>query len=195
MRQSPKRTWPLREDLVADLGLHERLAKKTIDQLTARIHGIKRERFKWAEKAMVGAVPDDIAAEKQRQLAAQLLKAESELSRQARLGDVHRRALDTVLELIQHAGRTYVEVDKPVKRSFNQAWFDHLFIDEGEQAVRVVHAGRSQLTEALHAAVTARAADPAGNEKRKTRQPGWLPGRRRTGGRFEHRVFGGGEGT
>lgn len=34
------------------------------EELTSRVHAIKRERFKWAEKAMAGAVPDDIAAEK-----------------------------------------------------------------------------------------------------------------------------------
>lgn len=86
------------------------------------MHAIKPERFKWAEKAMAGAVPDDIVAAKQRQLAAQLLSAESELSRQARLPDVHRRALDSALDLIENAERTYARVGA-VKRSLNQAWF------------------------------------------------------------------------
>jgi site-specific DNA recombinase len=146
----------IRDDLADDLARHERLATSAIEGMTTRVHTIKRERFKWAEKAMAGAVPDDIAAEKQRQLAAQLLSAESQLSRQARLTDVHRRALDTVVDLIENAGRTYARVDGAIKRSLNQAWFDCLYVDEDGETIHVVDAGRTELTEALQAAVSAR---------------------------------------
>ena len=106
---------------------------------------------------MTGAVPDDIAADKQRQLAAQLLAAESELSRQSRLSDVHGRALDSVVGFIANAGQTYAQVDNAVRSSLNQAWFDHLYIDEDDQTIRVVVAARADLTEALRTAMIARA--------------------------------------
>jgi hypothetical protein len=42
-------------------------------RLETRIHAVKRKRLKWAEKAMDGVVPDDIARDQQQKLAGQLL--------------------------------------------------------------------------------------------------------------------------
>jgi len=64
----------LRDDLAAELRHHEQRADSLANVLGERVHALKRERMKWAEKAMSGAVPDDIAAAKQRQLAVQLLQ-------------------------------------------------------------------------------------------------------------------------
>jgi hypothetical protein len=50
-------------------------------RLSDRVATIRRERFKWAEKAMGGVLPDDIARERQQLLTEQLLAAESALSR------------------------------------------------------------------------------------------------------------------
>ncbi len=139
----------LREELARDFASLEREAAAERARLERRLHAIKRERFKWAEKAMAGAVPDDIAADKQRQLAAQLLSVEGELNRTAKLGDGQQAALGTVLSLIADAGNTYARVDNGVRRSLNQAWFEHLYLDEDREAVRVVGTGRSELSAAL----------------------------------------------
>ena len=66
---------------------------------------------------MASAVPDDIAADEQRQLASQLLAIESELARVTRLDEVHRRALDMVLKLIKDVGQTYGRVGEDATAS------------------------------------------------------------------------------
>ena len=157
----------LREDLAADLLDHERRAEAEAQELARQVHALKRERFKWAEKAMAGAVPDDIAAAKQRQLAAQLLNKESELAQQRRLGSVHSEALDQVLSLIASAGQTYAHADAPLRRSMNQAWFDHLYVTEEDGKLSVREVGHNRLSEAIRSVVASR--DSTDNEQRRQR--------------------------
>ena len=102
---------------------------------------------------MASAVPDDIAADEQRQLASQLLAIESELARVTLLDEVHRRALDMVLELIKDVGQTHGRVGDAVRHSLNQAWFDHLLVDEDEGLIQVTDRSRTELTQALQGAV------------------------------------------
>jgi len=77
-----------------------------------------------------------------------------------------------VVGFIANAGQTYAQVDNAVRRSLNQAWFDHLCIDEDDQAIRVVVAARADLTEALRTAMIAQADDRADDK------PGSLEGYR-----------------
>jgi hypothetical protein len=53
----------IRKGLLEDLRDHEKSANAEAARLDERIHAIKRERFKWAEKAMDETVPRDIARE------------------------------------------------------------------------------------------------------------------------------------
>lgn len=48
------------------------MAVEERERLGQLVHTIKRERLKWAEKAMDGTVPDDIARDRQSLLAGQL---------------------------------------------------------------------------------------------------------------------------
>jgi site-specific DNA recombinase len=99
------------------------------DRLTQLIARIRRERYKWADKAMDGAVPADIARQKQQQLANQLLSAESSLERLSRTEDDHQVTLEAVLALLEHCGRAYRLSDEAGRRDYNQAWFDRLLLD------------------------------------------------------------------
>lgn len=137
--------------------------------MQARVQKIKRERFKWAEKAMSGAVPDDIAAEKQHLLAGQLSSAEVELAQHQRLGDVHRQALAAVVTLIADAGRTYAAADTQSRRGMNQAWFAHLEIDEDDDLIEVVRPQRDDFPEAVRREITHRQISP-NNEKPDDRE-------------------------
>jgi hypothetical protein len=47
--------------LLADLSGHTAQAVKETERLTQRLKAIQRERYKWADQAMAGAVPSDIA--------------------------------------------------------------------------------------------------------------------------------------
>jgi len=80
-------------------------AEHEMRRLTVRVATIRRERFKWAEKAMEGIVPDDVARERQQLLADQLLAAESALSRLSVDQDNHEATLHAVLDLVRSCGR------------------------------------------------------------------------------------------
>jgi site-specific DNA recombinase len=150
----------LREALASDAQVFEVLGRTEKESLTRRIHSIKRDRFKWAEKAMDGVVPDDIASEKQRQLAGQLLAAEAQFQRLSNLGKLHHEALDAALSLMDSPGRTYEGADVKLRRALNQAWFDWLWIDEDEIDIRVVQPERTGLTEAISKVQVTRAPSP-----------------------------------
>ena len=143
----------LREQFMADLTTAEGDLEKETATWQQRVHRIKRERFKWAEKAMEGVVPDDIAAEKQQQLASQLAQAEANLIRAQRLTINHREVLEAVLTLIAACGHTYQAAPATVRRAFNQAWFTSLDIDEDQQgSIRVAEARRADVLEAIRTA-------------------------------------------
>lgn len=78
-----------RTALLADLADYAVRTQTDKRRLTERINAIKRERVKWAEKAMEEVVPHDIARAKQADLALQLKQAE------ARLTNSRLRALST----------------------------------------------------------------------------------------------------
>ena len=62
-------------------------------RLNGRLHAIQRERLKWAEKAMSGAVPTDIARDKQKQLAVQLEAVQSQLARWRHVQTDHEQGI------------------------------------------------------------------------------------------------------
>jgi site-specific DNA recombinase len=68
----------VRDSLLADLTEYTRAANEAGERLDRRIATIQRERLKWAEKAMAGTVPDDIARNKQAELARQLAAAQTQ---------------------------------------------------------------------------------------------------------------------
>jgi hypothetical protein len=81
------------------------------------------ERFEWAEKAMEGIVPDDIAREHQQLLADQLIAAEAALSRLSLDQDNHEATLHAVLDLMRSCGRVYELSEPKGRRNYNQAFF------------------------------------------------------------------------
>ncbi len=159
----------LQSGLAGDLARYEAEATGRAAALQARVQKVKRERFKWAEKAMSGAAPDDIAAEKQRLLAGQLSSAEVQLAQHQRLGDVHRQALGAVVALIADAGQTCAAADPQSRRGMNQAWFAHLEIDEDDDLIEVVRPQRDDFPEAVRREI-ARREEPSGKEKPSDRE-------------------------
>ncbi|MEX5718192.1 recombinase family protein [Geodermatophilus maliterrae] len=95
----------LRQQLTADLRAYNASTEDEQRRLTERAASIRRERYKWAEKAMEGVVPADIARERQGLLAEQLLAAESALSRLSLDQDNHETTLNAVLDLVLSCGR------------------------------------------------------------------------------------------
>jgi site-specific DNA recombinase len=97
----------LRQQLTTELRAYNASAEHEQRRLTERVAAIRRERYKWAEKAMEGVVPADIARERQQLLVEQLLAAESALSRLSLDQDSNEATLHAVLDLVHSCGRAY----------------------------------------------------------------------------------------
>ncbi|MGH2733852.1 MAG: recombinase zinc beta ribbon domain-containing protein [Actinomycetota bacterium] len=119
----------LAERLQADLEAHTAQAEQEKRCLTARVAELRQSRYKWAEKAMAGAVPDDIAREKQSHLAVQLQRAEEELARWQVDVERLRITLEQVLKLAKNCFEAYRQADTHGRRDWNQAWFEWIDVD------------------------------------------------------------------
>ncbi len=128
----------LRQQLTADLRAYNASTADEQRRLTERAASIRRERYKWAEKAMEGVVPADIARERQQLLAEQLLAAESALSRLSIDQDNHETTLNAVLDLVLSCGRAYRLSEAKGRRDYNQAFFEGLFLDTEDNEPRPV---------------------------------------------------------
>jgi site-specific DNA recombinase len=143
----------LQMNLLADFEDNASHARSEVERLNRRSEQIRRERVKWAEKAMDGVIPDDIARDKQQQLAADLGRVETDVIQLKRLGDMQRDSLEAALRLVADCGRAYAEGGDALRRAYNQAWFETIAVDEDEQhPIRVVEVERDEVFEALHTA-------------------------------------------
>jgi hypothetical protein len=114
-----------------------------------QIHKIKRERLKWAEKAMEGVVPADIARDKQQQLARQLAALE-ERSRQITTSSASQEEiLRGTIALITDCASAYVSGGLQLRRTYNQAWFSKITVD-AEHDDLAAEAEHTDLIESLH---------------------------------------------
>ena len=100
--------------------------------LDHRASAIKAERIKWAENAMEATVPADIARAKQDSLASELLHVEEQHRRLAHLTATHQTAVSRAVHLLRDTPGSYQDADPALKRAYNQAWFDHIDIDDRE---------------------------------------------------------------
>jgi len=126
----------LRQQLTDELRSYNSTVEQEQRRLTERVAAIRRERYKWAEKAMEGVIPEDIARERQQLLAEQLLAAESALIRLSVSQEGHEATLQAVLDLVQSCSRAYRLSDDRGRRDYNQAFFDGLFLPTTTASVR-----------------------------------------------------------
>jgi site-specific DNA recombinase len=147
----PELVAALREQLTAQLRDYNATAEQEQRRMTERVATIRRERFKWAEKAMEGVVPDDIARERQQLLADQLLAAESALSRLSADQDSYEATLHAVLDLVRSCGRAYELSEPKGRRDYNQAFFTGIFldVDDDEPRPKVAKVRRTPVLAAL----------------------------------------------
>ena len=167
----------LRDNLLSDLEGHTKTTKEAAERLDQRLEAIRRERHKWAEKAMAETVPDDIAREKQADLGQQLAAAEQQRAKLQLTSATHEVVIRHATELLIHCDTAYAKAPEAVRRDFNQAWFTHLKFktEDGHPTLATVE--RSEWAEALHNATTDQAAagsDLDGNapENGQTEKPG-----------------------
>lgn len=119
----------LRRGLIEHLRTLRDDSNRNTSALQRRVDKVKRDRYKWAEQAMDGTVPADIAREKQEALARQLVGLEGELNALTAAGDDTEATLNGLIELITEPGHTYGEQVLGLRRTYNQAWFTRIYID------------------------------------------------------------------
>jgi site-specific DNA recombinase len=112
--------------VLADLEEYTKATSEAATRLDRRIDAIRRERRKWAEKAMNGTVPDDIAREKQHELAGQLAAAESARAKLTVTSEQHETAIRSATALLPILGEAYRRGNSQLRREFNQAWFEQI---------------------------------------------------------------------
>ncbi|MDR1293512.1 MAG: hypothetical protein LBK59_00910 [Bifidobacteriaceae bacterium] len=101
-------------------------------QLDQRIGQVKAERVKWAEQAVDGAVPRDVARAKQAELEDQLRTLEGQRSRVAGGTSGRQHSADEALELLKSLPTAYNDGSPQFRRACNQSWFDCILIDDTE---------------------------------------------------------------
>jgi site-specific DNA recombinase len=118
----------IRDNLLADITEHTKETESTARRLNRRIDAVQRERRKWAEKAMNGTVPDDLAREKQQELAAQLRAAKSARAKLTMTSEQHEAAIRGATALLPSCGEAYWRGNEQLRREYNQAWFEKIYI-------------------------------------------------------------------
>ena len=142
----------IRDNLLADLADYTTTTNDARHRLDQRIETIQRERRKWAEKAMAGAVPDDIAREKQHELTAKRTGAETQRAQLGRTQNQHEQVIRDATALLPQCGEAYQRGDDQLRREYNQAWFERIYISAKDGQPIVARVQRTDLFEALHSA-------------------------------------------
>lgn len=101
---------------------------------------------------MAGAVPNDIAREKQQELASQLATAESQRSQLGVTQAHHEQVIREATALLPQCGEAYRRGGDSLRRDYNQAWFERVFISVKDGQPVVARVQRTEVFEALHTA-------------------------------------------
>jgi site-specific DNA recombinase len=148
-RLSDEQAISVRYGLLTDLGDHTKAATDRRAQLESRIDVVQRERRKWAEKAMTGAVPDDIAREEQTRLGKQLTTVQENLAALRITDDQHEAAIRSATALLPMCGEAYRRGNHSLRREYNQAWFKGIWISSEDGQPKITRVERTEPIEAL----------------------------------------------
>lgn len=142
----------LRAGLLADLSDYTSTTTSEAIRLDKRIEAIQIERRQWATKAMTGSVPDDIAREEQQALGQQLATAQDQRAKLQITTAIHEAALRYATELVVHCDTAYQQAAEPLRRDYNQAWFDRIAFRTQDGQPTITGVQRTEWAEALHTA-------------------------------------------
>lgn len=155
----------LRKGLLEDLAGAEKRTESERKRLIARITTVRHTRYQWAERAMAGVVPDDIAREKQLQLGAQLAQAETDLARLDRITNETRSDINQLIDLARDAAGSYRGSPDDLRREWNFALYEALEIDVEDWQPVVAGSQRTPIFEAVHTARVPRIGPPLGKTR------------------------------
>lgn len=112
--------------------------KRELWLLDRRLAEVQAQRMDWAEKAVAGTVPDDLAKAKQTELAKQLASLTRDRKRLARVDGNHQRMLDQALGFLRDSPGIYLAATPALRRVYNQTYVKQISIDDiaGHPTVR-----------------------------------------------------------
>ncbi|HET8671408.1 MAG TPA: recombinase family protein [Candidatus Saccharimonadales bacterium] len=153
---SPEEMIELKRHIMDDLAKYGQTSASERAKLKARIKTITEERYKWADKAMNGSVPDDIAKEKQATLAKQLKCAQKELASYELSIQDARIGIDRMCDLATRCGEIYATATPSLKQTLNQSLYECFEVEvvsnETELNEPTVYMRRKPFFEALKTA-------------------------------------------
>ena len=153
-------TKELREALLEDVRTLDSRSDRERRSLTTELLRLRQERYRWAEKAMTGAVPDDIAQEKQASLSKQIGHAQARLAALQIAATDIQLMVEACLDLAERCAVAYRLASPQGRREWNQAWWNRLEIDVESDAAPNPVVRRGERTPLLEAIMTAETAKP-----------------------------------
>ena len=137
-----------------------------IKRARATIKKTEQQRRKLADLVVDGAIPPDIAREKQEQLQARLARATRDLQAQQIEADQAKTLVLDALDLAGNCARAYEVADPEARRQWNQTFFQRLLIEPD-------HILAADMQPAY---ATLMVADAPGAEHQQSPAPMWLRG-------------------
>jgi DNA invertase Pin-like site-specific DNA recombinase len=120
----------IRQSVTGDLEEQRKQDKKLLATQKRRLHKLESQRQKLIDAYLAEAIPVTDLKQRQEALAAEQRDAERLIELAGVNHDLVEERLETALELLEHCDRLYVGAPDNVRRSFNQAFFEALYIDE-----------------------------------------------------------------
>lgn len=128
----------IRNSLTDDLVAYSTHADQELTLIDRRIKEVERERLKWADLAMDGTVPRDIAREKQTTLAIQLSQLKHQMTSLTATNIDNAEVINTALDLLGRCSDVYENAPEATRRDLNQAYFERMLLDstDGEPIIK-----------------------------------------------------------
>lgn len=131
----------LSEELVASRAATEAEAQALTSQRTKLLN----ERAKLLQAHYAGAIPIDLLKAEQDRIGAALDGIEARLSAMQTKFDVIERNLKVALDFASDCYGAYAQASDHVRRLFNQAFFTHIYVDEGDVRAELAEPFRTLL--------------------------------------------------
>lgn len=112
-----------------DLQIYQKSGKRDKQALEQRIKKLNSERYRWAEKAMAGIVPDDIAREKQDGLSKQLAQAREDLAKLTINKEKARLGIEKLCKLAEGCGEQYQKGGPAIRKELNESLYEYFTVD------------------------------------------------------------------
>ncbi len=123
----------IREKFSSELGARTNMLVAEQQQHDARRKALFNERQKLLQAHYAGAIPLDLLSSEQARITQELKFAEASLSDVTQRLTMVLNNLDTVLVLLSECHRAYLMADDEVRRLFNQAFFEGIYVADDEE--------------------------------------------------------------